>query len=145
MDLLVGTVTYRMLSFCRYDIWRAPKGTVFRFGAFFLQEWQKLKLLIVAVVVIARSVVGCDMEAALEQLDDEDIWIEAPFSKDNDLHVELRALDQSLRCPVCADILEIPTCVVNCHHTFCAACIRKSLTPDLKKLKRTSQVSKEKS
>ncbi|KAG9008841.1 E3 ubiquitin-protein ligase rad18 [Tulasnella sp. JGI-2019a] len=39
----------------------------------------------------------------------------------------LRNLDESLRCPICKDILRAPVLLTGCGHSFCSQCVRESL------------------
>jgi E3 ubiquitin-protein ligase RAD18 len=39
-------------------------------------------------------------------------------------------LDEHLRCPICKEFFDTTMILSNCSHSFCALCIRRSLTAE---------------
>jgi DNA repair protein Rad18 len=44
--------------------------------------------------------------------------------------MELQTLDEHLRCPICKEFFSTPMILSSCSHSFCALCIRRSLTAE---------------
>lgn len=42
--------------------------------------------------------------------------------------IQLRNIDQELRCGICSEFMVTPLLVSTCQHVFCAKCIRKRLS-----------------
>eukprot|EP00978_Attheya_sp_CCMP212_P016937 scaffold44779_cov38-Attheya_sp.AAC.1 len=76
----------------------------------------------------------------LDEFDDEYVWTSPPLTATNPLHLGLRELEASLRCPICQDLFQIPVSFAKtCSHSFCSECIRTCLANGMKSLKRTAQ------
>jgi hypothetical protein len=67
--------------------------------------------------------------------DSEDAWVTAPFSRQNHLHVNLRDLEHELRCKICGDLYRNPVSLNTCQHSFCAECLRSTLTEQTTRLR----------
>jgi len=44
--------------------------------------------------------------------------------------VQLSTLDEHLRCPICKEIFDATMLLSTCSHSFCALCIRRSLSTE---------------
>ena len=57
---------------------------------------------------------------AQDQVSDSSDWLDTPVAS-------LGPLETSLRCQICKDFYDAPV-ITACSHTFCSACIRRSLS-----------------
>ena len=58
--------------------------------------------------------------AAVDAISDSTDWLDTPVSS-------LGAVEAGLRCHICKDFFDAPV-ITACSHTFCSACIRRSLS-----------------
>ncbi|KAI8387964.1 uncharacterized protein BYT42DRAFT_558425 [Radiomyces spectabilis] len=57
--------------------------------------------------------------------------MEANFDDPTDFRlVQLQTLDENLRCPICKELFKTTMILSTCSHSFCALCIRRSLSSE---------------
>jgi hypothetical protein len=75
----------------------------------------------------------------LDDIDDEQVWISPPFDAKNALHSGLADFEQTLRCPICCELLHVPVSIQPCQHSFCSECIQSHVKAGLASLKREAK------
>jgi E3 ubiquitin-protein ligase RAD18 len=85
------------------------------------------------------SFYGEGMNMNLDDIDDEEVWINPPFDAKNALHAGLSDFEQTLRCPICCELLHVPVSIQPCQHSFCSECIQSHVKAGLASLKREAK------